>query len=234
MGLRERKAAETKVRLAFAAIDLFKEKTLDDISVSELCAAMNISEGTFFNYYPKKNDLILYITQLITIDLIHEAGVRSSGSHLEFIEGLFERVADLVVEHPWGMHEIFGHQTLMRVPPQLPRVTALERQTAYPHIKEPIEKDMPATVIELVGQRFQAAMAAGEIPEVDLEAATIGHYAIFFAVPIALTWDDPTRVRHEYRRLLRTLWRGLGFPGNRTTRMGSEVPDPGSHVGGTR
>jgi|tagenome__1003787_1003787.scaffolds.fasta_scaffold20073042_1 AcrR family transcriptional regulator len=58
MGLRERKKLETARAVRQAAIDLFLARGFDDVSVSEIADAANVSKMTVFNYFPAKEDLL--------------------------------------------------------------------------------------------------------------------------------------------------------------------------------
>jgi hypothetical protein len=66
--LRQRKYARTKLALMNAALERLKDKSLEEISVRELCEEAEVSEATFFNYFPSKTDLLVYFVQLWTIE----------------------------------------------------------------------------------------------------------------------------------------------------------------------
>ncbi|MEO0493483.1 MAG: TetR family transcriptional regulator [Actinomycetota bacterium] len=53
-GLRERKKAQTRLRLREAAIELFARQGYDGTTVAEIAAAAEVSEPTFFRYYGSK------------------------------------------------------------------------------------------------------------------------------------------------------------------------------------
>lgn len=54
MGLRERKKAETRIALSWAAIKLVVEHGYDQVRVEDIAAAANVSPRTFNNYFPSK------------------------------------------------------------------------------------------------------------------------------------------------------------------------------------
>ncbi|WP_040766805.1 TetR family transcriptional regulator [Tsukamurella sp. 1534] len=60
LGLRERKKLETRQRIQQVAIDLFGERGFDDVTVTEVARAANVSQATVFNYFPTKEDLVLH------------------------------------------------------------------------------------------------------------------------------------------------------------------------------
>ena len=62
--LRERKHARTRLELERALIAKLQVKSFNSITVKELAEEVSISEVTFFNYFPKKTDLIFYMLQM--------------------------------------------------------------------------------------------------------------------------------------------------------------------------
>lgn len=56
-GLRERKRAETRQRIADIATVLFATRGFDAVTVAEVAAAADVSKVTVFNYFPRKEDM---------------------------------------------------------------------------------------------------------------------------------------------------------------------------------
>ena len=59
-GLRERKKQQTYDALSEAAIALFLERGFDEVSVTDIAAAADVSKPTLFKYFPTKQDLVLH------------------------------------------------------------------------------------------------------------------------------------------------------------------------------
>ncbi|MEV0260214.1 TetR family transcriptional regulator [Streptomyces sp. NPDC050617] len=59
MGLRERKKAETRAALSWAALRLVVERGLDEVKVEDIAEAAGVSPRTFNNYYSSKGEAIV-------------------------------------------------------------------------------------------------------------------------------------------------------------------------------
>jgi AcrR family transcriptional regulator len=59
-GLRERKKQKTKASIQREALRLFKKKGYDETTIEDIAAAAEISPSTFFNYFPSKEDVVIY------------------------------------------------------------------------------------------------------------------------------------------------------------------------------
>lgn len=56
-GLRQRKKAQTRRRIADTAMSLFAARGFDRVTVAEIAAAAEVATTTVFNYFPTKEDL---------------------------------------------------------------------------------------------------------------------------------------------------------------------------------
>jgi AcrR family transcriptional regulator len=96
MGLRERRAAETRLRLFRCALRLFAERGLPNVTVEDITEAADVGKGTFFNYFASKEH-VLGVMAEIQLGKVREAleqataGKRSVQSVLR---SLFGRVAE--------------------------------------------------------------------------------------------------------------------------------------------
>ena len=59
-GLRERKKQKTKEAIQREAMRLFQDQGYDETTVEQVAAAAEISPSTFFNYFPTKEDVVLF------------------------------------------------------------------------------------------------------------------------------------------------------------------------------
>ncbi|WP_370945240.1 TetR family transcriptional regulator [Amycolatopsis sp. cg5] len=60
VGLRERKKAKTRAAIQRHALRLFREQGYAATTVDQIAEAAEISQSTFFRYFPTKEDTVLY------------------------------------------------------------------------------------------------------------------------------------------------------------------------------
>ena len=101
VGLRERNKQETRRRITDAAIGLFAERGFEQVPVTEIAAAAEVSPATVFNYFPAKEDLIVHRGQEKTAELI--AALRETtpgGSVVTPFRRATEELLDAVENEP--------------------------------------------------------------------------------------------------------------------------------------
>ena len=99
-GLRERKKAETRARIADVALRLFAERGFDQTTVAEVAAAADVSVKTVFNYYPAKEDLFFDRAEEIEQSWLEAVADRHEGESL--LAGLRRRSLGRFADHPNG------------------------------------------------------------------------------------------------------------------------------------
>jgi TetR/AcrR family transcriptional regulator, cholesterol catabolism regulator len=60
---RERKKEETKERIFNAALKLFKTKGFEVTTIDDITEKADVAKGTFFNYFPKKEAVLSYLSE---------------------------------------------------------------------------------------------------------------------------------------------------------------------------
>ncbi len=60
---RERKKEETRHKIFHAAIDLFRERGFANTTVDEITEKADVAKGTFFNYFPRKDSVLAFLSE---------------------------------------------------------------------------------------------------------------------------------------------------------------------------
>jgi AcrR family transcriptional regulator len=208
--LRERKFARTRLALGAATTHHLEAAPFETLSVKALCERVQISEATFFNYFPKKEDLIVYLDRLWTLELNwygQQAARQQRG--LPVIEALFRYTAIQIQKKPGLMGEIIAHEARSRERHPGPEITAAERMLAFSDL-EGIDALPDDSLESLLRGALQAAIEQGELPaNTAIAAAMVGLVSIFYGVPLAMQHSNPAAIGAMYRQQLVLLWEGL-------------------------
>jgi len=104
-GLRERKKQRTRGQIAAAAAQLFAARGYEQVTVSDVARAADVSEQTVYNYFPTKQDLVLDQDEALRDRLVQLVRDRPPGvspaaairaAALEFVDGVASLPADQV------------------------------------------------------------------------------------------------------------------------------------------
>ena len=100
-GLRERKKARTRATIQRHALRLFREQGYDTTSVSQIAEAAEVSESTFFRYFPTKEDVVLwdeYDPRIVEVFQAQPAGL----SPIAALRAAFRDVLAQLSEAEWA------------------------------------------------------------------------------------------------------------------------------------
>jgi AcrR family transcriptional regulator len=103
-GLRERKKQKTKASIQREALRLFKRRGYDETTIEDIAAAAEISPSTFFNYFPTKEDVVVYdeydpqVFAALTEEVEGESLAQSIKRVLQMLSGVFESDHDDIYE----------------------------------------------------------------------------------------------------------------------------------------
>jgi len=208
--LRARKRARTRLALVSAMLERLCERTIEEIQVSELVEAAEISQGTFFNYFPSKADLLTHFIQLWSLRMCAVARrirEKTDGA-LAAVEALFVATANEVAAHPKVMLEIIAHQARMPTDLQLEPIEPAERMLFLPG-EDDVESLSDGGLGELLPPLLREAIANGELPaSCDADMLTLAVASVFFGVPLLVATRRPESIAFLYRLELALVWAG--------------------------
>jgi AcrR family transcriptional regulator len=101
-GRRERRTAETRERLFRAALDLFARKGFSETTVGDITNAADVGKGTFFNYFPSKDHILLAFgeMQLAKLETAVAEARASSEPMPQFMRSLGLRMTQEPIRNP--------------------------------------------------------------------------------------------------------------------------------------
>jgi AcrR family transcriptional regulator len=98
MGRRERRAAETRVRIFRSAMRLFAERGLSSVTVEDITEAADVGKGTFFNYFESKEHVLSVLAE-IQLGKVREA-TAAAESGKQPIFSVLRRLSQQIAEEP--------------------------------------------------------------------------------------------------------------------------------------
>ncbi len=215
--LRERKASRTRLAIYRAGRSLLKKKGLADIRVEEICEDAEVSRGTFFSYFSRKKDLIIYSIRLWSIEIgWHMARMPEAALGLSWIEKIFLDLGHEMPDEPFFWKEllairIFEPKNIHRLNQnEVSMVTLGDRLLHFPD-KPGIEDVLEGTIVTYLKQNLIIAMEKGELPPgINFESTLISLTSLLYGVPTMLSgYTELETLDQEYSRQLNTLWAGL-------------------------
>lgn len=99
---RQRRSADIRERLFRAALKLFSEKGIEDTTVEDITNAADVGKGTFFNYFPSKDHILIAFSEM-QLSKLH-AAVETLREHSQpipdFLNGLSVRMTEEPAKAP--------------------------------------------------------------------------------------------------------------------------------------
>jgi len=96
MSRRQRRAAETRLRLFRCALKLFAERGFPNVTVEDITQAADVGKGTFFNYFESKEHVLGVMAEIQLGKVRESAALAEHGQHtIQFaLHHLFHRAAE--------------------------------------------------------------------------------------------------------------------------------------------
>jgi AcrR family transcriptional regulator len=192
IGRRERRSVETRERLFRAAMDLFASKGFLETTVEDITEAADVGKGTFFNYFPSKDHILLAFgeMQLAKLEASIEEARRTNISMPDFLRSLGARMTQEPVRNP-----------------------AIIRTILLAFLSTPVRQamvDLQKRAHALHTQIVQLGQERGEIRS-DLPASEIANVfrqTVFGTLLIWSLWGDATLLS-RMDSAFKILWTGL-------------------------
>jgi AcrR family transcriptional regulator len=192
-GRRQRRSTETRERLFRSALELFAQKGFTETTVEDITEAADVGKGTFFNYFPSKDHILLAFgeMQLAKLESAIEEARRSGEPMPSFLRSLGVRMTQEPARNP----SIIRALLLAYL-----STTAVREGTI----------DLQKRVHALHTQIIQLGQERGEIRN-DLPATEIAHVfrqTIFGTLLVWSLYGDAT-LHSRIEGAFNVLWTGL-------------------------
>jgi AcrR family transcriptional regulator len=190
---RQRRSADIRERLFGAALQLFAEKGFAETTVEDITNAADVGKGTFFNYFPSKDHILLAFGEMQLGKL--EEAVKTARSRNESMPEFLRTLGVRMTQEPT-------------------RNPAIIRALLQAHLSTtPVREamiDLQQRVHALLTQMIQLGQDRGEIRS-DLPAADFAHVfrqTIFGTLLIWSLYGDAS-LHSRIEAAFNVLWSGL-------------------------
>jgi len=205
---RERRSIELRERIFRAALDLFAKQGFAETTVEDITNAADVGKGTFFNYFPRKDHILLAFAemQLAKLRLAVDEARRTSVPMPQFMRSLAALMTQEPVRNP----------DIIRV--------LLQAFLSNSQVREAM-LDLQARVLAFHTEMIQLGQGRGEIRD-DLPAADIAlvfRQTIFGTLLIwSLYGDSSLQARMD--SAFEIIWSGLSPRAPRNLSSSDAVP----------
>ncbi len=208
--MRERKHARTKIALMKAFITRLQGCRFEDISVREVCRGVEVSEGTFFNYFPGKIDVITYYINLMHTKIIWKARQKApGGKYIDLINAFFEEMAD----ESTGInikYELISIIIGQHEKPKKVVIPAIEKHLFFPDLAG-IEDVQSLLMEDFLRECLAGALKNSELPaKTNIADTLVSLMTIMVGTMIAVKFNDIRNIKYQYQRQLQMLWKESG------------------------
>jgi AcrR family transcriptional regulator len=90
---------ERRKQLVALGIELFAERTYDDVSIDELAQAAGISKGLLYHYFPTKRDFYVATVKQAAHELLERTATPANMDPLDRVRAGLDAYLDYVVKH---------------------------------------------------------------------------------------------------------------------------------------
>ena len=157
-GRRQRRSADIRERLFNASLTLFAQKGFPETTVEDITEAADVGKGTFFNYFPSKDHILLAFgeMQLLKLEAAIELARKTGEPMPEFLRSLGVRMTQEPTRNPAIIRALL--QAYLSTTPVRAAMMDLQRRVHSLHTqmiqlgqdRDEIRNDLPATEIAQV------------------------------------------------------------------------------------
>jgi len=193
---RERRRAEIRERIIHAALRLFSDRGVTATTVEDITNAADVGKGTFFNYFPTKEDILAHLCQL-QMGKIREV-VTQAGDSPESLGGVLYRLALIIIEE-------IGHS------PELAKsilVALFSSESARQQMADDFNRDR-RVLAELMAARQRRGEVRDDFTPTEL---ALQFQRILFGTTVLWSLDPSKPLPECLKEMTEVLWSGIRMP----------------------
>ncbi|WNQ09447.1 TetR/AcrR family transcriptional regulator [Paenibacillus aurantius] len=187
---RETRKARTREDIVRRAVELFKRKGYDQVTVEEITTACGIAKGTFFNYFPRKEHLLLHLSETYLPLMTAIIERHAEGDWKDRLQRIFSDLTELYFRH---------YDLLRRVLAETVR-SALEAGEESANLA--VFRNKLASLLE-EGKKTGQVRSEGD-------AGSAASVLLALYMSSLLQGKDRDSVMASMRAQLNTVWEGIG------------------------
>ncbi len=207
--LREKKHAKTKLALTEAFIKRLEQEDYDTISIKDICQQVEVSEATFFNYFPRKIDVIIYFHNLFFLKIYwrlkHES---QTDAPIQLVMDLLDYLAEELPEPNVFFRFIGVFVKDRQSRDEMPHISEAEKYYAYPDLPQ-IEEIQSVNMDLYLQDLIDQAVAQNVVKEgISAKDVWVAVNTILIGTPMSLE-ENFADLKEYYRKQLAWLQQSL-------------------------
>ncbi len=187
---------ERKAEIVATARRLFSERGVDETSVSDIVKTMDVAQGTFYYYFPSKEDVVNAAVAEIADEICEEVFAVSRNPRLGVL-AKFNRLTDLLVGGKSSEGSLMEH------------FHRPEHHEVHDQLVAELIRRLEPVVSEMLEQGVTEGVFKTDYPEEDAR----------FVLYVTLAFEDETAQgtpsKRRRKALLDFVMKGLGAPAKR-------------------
>ncbi|HRW58747.1 MAG TPA: TetR/AcrR family transcriptional regulator [Chlamydiales bacterium] len=206
LSLREKKFIKVKWALVDAFIERLKKTKFDQISIKDVCLEAEVSEATFYNYFPKKIDVIFNYLAAQILKLKWKIHTDKKRNPIQKIDSIFESIANYL-KQPYLLIEMvsaISQYKLHKKP--LINLNSAEKRILCPDFPG-IEDVSIVTIKEIIKDLIEEAKISKLIiSEISSEDLSLVLHSILVGTPFTLGELGFKDLVEKYKLHLSIIW----------------------------
>ncbi|MGG4345408.1 TetR/AcrR family transcriptional regulator [Paenibacillus lautus] len=194
--LRELKKAKNKIALYEAALSLMSDRMFSQVMVEDICRQAEISKVTFFKFYQRKEDLLIYFMRVWLTERVIEIDMEGKKGFQAF-RHLLSQVAKEHQVRPGMMPSLISFLAEQNMQPCMPELSPAEVSLLFPGHEEAGSKS--PNMYDLFQQFMKEEDHAGRLNKAfALEQAVQICFTIFYGAFLTAQLYHSTEIGRFY------------------------------------